>query len=107
MFSLRILSADPPKFCAIRCYIAIYILTFIRHEQCLFSASGANSTLQPPPAVNVVFEEKTEDPRIIGLFTVNISWTHPIGMYMYVCMYVCMRTQTCLLTMISMPDQYV
>ena len=51
----------------------------------VFSASGANSTLQPPPAVNVVFEEKTEDPKIIGLFTVNISWTHPIGMYVCLC----------------------
>ena len=40
---------------------------------------GENSTLQPPPEVNIVFEEIVEDPRREGLFTVNVSWTHPAG----------------------------
>ena len=90
VFSAKIiLSTDLPKFCVIR-YIHSYVSAYC-HGQCLFSASGANSTLQPPPAVNIVFEEKTEDTRIMGLFTVNISWTHPIGMYIRTCMYVCVR----------------
>ena len=41
---------------------------------------GENATLQPPPGVNVTFEEITEDPRYPGLFTVNVTWTRPYGM---------------------------
>ena len=42
---------------------------------------GENSTLQPPPEVNIVFEEIVdhEDLGSKGLFTVNVSWTHPAG----------------------------
>ena len=43
---------------------------------------GENATLQPPPTVNVTFEEITEDPRQSGLFTVNVTWSHPNGMFM-------------------------
>ena len=38
---------------------------------------GENATLQPPPVVNVTYKEITEVPEHPGLFTVNISWTHP------------------------------
>lgn len=39
--------------------------------------TGDNATLQPPPVVDVTFKEITDDPKQQGLFTVNISWTHP------------------------------
>ena len=32
------------------------------------------------PGVNVTFKEIAEDPRHPGLFTVNVTWTHPSGM---------------------------
>ena len=54
----------------------------------LSGVSGAGATLQPPPDVNVIFEKKAEDPTQPGLFTVNVSWTHPIGMYVYACAYI-------------------
>ena len=44
---------------------------------------GANTVVQPPPTVNITFEEITENLKEPGLFTVNISWSHPIGMYKY------------------------
>ena len=48
------------------------------------AVSGANTPLRPPPVVNHTFEEITKNVRYEGLFTVNISWIHPIGMYIYV-----------------------
>ena len=44
------------------------------------AVSCADTTLQPPPDINVTFEEKAENITQPGLFTVNVSWTHPIGM---------------------------
>jgi len=47
--------------------------------QCSSTVSGVNTTLQPPPTVDVLFEEKSLHPSLEGLYSVNVSWTHPIG----------------------------
>ena len=59
-------------------------------HSCLSAVSGADANLQPPADVNITFEEKAEDPSQPGLFTVNVSWTHPIGMHMHVHICVCL-----------------
>ena len=66
----------------------VCILKYVCHS-CLSAVSGEDANLQPPADVNVTFEEKAEDPTQPGLFTVNVSWTHPIGMCMHVhiCVY--------------------
>lgn len=51
---------------------------------CKSTVSGANTDIK------VTFEEKTEDPSVEGLFTVNVSWTHPNGMYNYLHTPVCL-----------------
>ena len=58
------------------------------------SVSGAQT-----PHVNVTFKEIAEDPRHPGLFTVNVTWTHPNGMQLYVCTVVCLseKLKLCLM----------